>query len=439
VHRRILHRVNHALERWFPEQRLFLKSDTSTRFVRLTPLTQTVTLGAASLVFGWSVIASSILLIDHLSSGNARSQATRAETAFEARLDALSHERDARAEEASAAQNRFQTALQQVSQMQSTLLASEERRRELETGISVIQATLRRAMTERDSARADLVKASGAGPVAPGASDADKAKDLAATLQVMTSALGDTATERDAKEADADAARQEASQVSLEMKLLEQRNDEIFTTLEGAVNISMAPLDKVFKSAGVDPDRIISEVRRGYSGQGGPLTPISFSAMGVPAIDSAEARASGILEQLDRMNMYRIATERLPLHMPLHTAFRFSSPFGYRWGRLHAGVDLAGAMGSPVEVTADGVVVFAGQQSGYGNVVKVKHDFGLETVYGHLSKIRATVGQKVSRGDRIGDMGNTGRSTGTHLHYEVHVDGKPVNPMTFIKAANDVF
>ena len=83
-------------------------------------------------------------------------------------------------------------------------------------------------------------------------------------------------------------------------------------------------------------------------------------------------------------------------------------------------------------------MVFAGRQSGYGNIVKIRHDFGIETRYAHLSRIRVEVGQRVSRGEHIGDMGNTGRSTGTHLHYEVRVNGRPVDPMTYIEAARDV-
>ena len=71
--------------------------------------------------------------------------------------------------------------------------------------------------------------------------------------------------------------------------------------------------------------------------------------------------------------------------------------------------------------------------------MKIQHEFGIETRYAHMSKIRVNVGDRVSRGDRIGDMGNTGRSTGTHLHYEVRIGGKAVNPMTYIKAARDVF
>ena len=102
-------------------------------------------------------------------------------------------------------------------------------------------------------------------------------------------------------------------------------------------------------------------------------------------------------------------------------------------------LDLAGSHGTPVLVTADGVVTNAGWENGYGKMVEVRHDFGLVTRYGHLSGIDVKVGQRVSRGDKIGAMGNTGRSTGTHLHYEVRVNGSATNPMTFIKAGTNVF
>ena len=87
---------------------------------------------------------------------------------------------------------------------------------------------------------------------------------------------------------------------------------------------------------------------------------------------------------------------------------------------------------------ADGIVTFAGRQRGYGRVVKIRHAFGFETVYAHLNRARVKVGQRVGRGDRIGDMGSTGRSTGNHVHYEIRIDNKPVNPVKFIEAARDV-
>ena len=107
--------------------------------------------------------------------------------------------------------------------------------------------------------------------------------------------------------------------------------------------------------------------------------------------------------------------------------------------RLHAGQDWGGSRGTPIRATADGTVTFAGRQSGYGNIIIIQHDFGFETRYAHLSSISVSVGQRVSRGDRIGGMGNTGRSTGTHLHYEIRVGGNPINPLTYIRAAQNVF
>jgi murein DD-endopeptidase MepM/ murein hydrolase activator NlpD len=437
--KRILDRVNSSLERVLPEQRLFLKSDSATRFVRMRPLTQAAALGAMALLFAWSVIASSLLFIDGISSGSATDQATISQAAFEHRLDSLARERDSRAAEALAAQNRFQTALTQVSQMQSALLASEERRRELETGINVIQSTLRRTMTERDDARDALHVAQSKAEPQSGASPIARAEDMEHTVDMLSSVLGETAAERDAAARDAASARAESEEIALEKRLLEERNDEIFTTLEGAVQVSMKPLDQMFKAAGMNPDTIMNQIRRGYSGTGGPLSAISLSSKGAVDLGGDAARADGILQKLDELNMYRIAVDKLPFAIPLNGGYRFTSPFGYRWGRLHAGIDLAGPVGMKVHAPADGVVTAAEWENGYGNVIKIRHDFGVSTVYGHLSKIRVSAGQKVSRGDVIGDTGNTGRSTGPHLHYEIRVGGAPINPMTFIKAAKDVF
>ncbi|MEH6752040.1 MAG: DUF5930 domain-containing protein, partial [Paracoccaceae bacterium] len=205
------------------------------------------------------------------------------------------------------------------------------------------------------------------------------------------------------------------------------------------------PLDKMFRSAGLNTDTIINQVRRGYSGQGGPLTPLSFSTSGDAGIAPDAERANRILNQLDQLNIYRIAAQKAPFATPVRSGFRFTSGFGVRRDpktggrRMHEGVDFAGPVGTPLFATADGTVIHAGWQSGYGRLVKIQHEFGIETRFAHLSKINVNVGQRVSRGDRIGDMGASGRVTGPHLHYEVRVGGQAVNPMIYIKAANDVF
>lgn len=437
---RIFANFNALLDRRFPEQRLFLKSDTETRFIRLRPLTQCIGLVVGGLALGWTILATAILLMDSISAGTSREQITRQQGLYEERLNALSVDRDLRAAEASSAQERFNAALEQVAQMQSRLLKSEDRRRELETGIDVIQNTLRRTIEERDAARAELAGLANA----DGKSEADKIRDAESTLTYLSEALGQTASERDGMEKSLARSDAEIAKVVDDKLALEARNNVIFSHLEQALKVTVEPLDQMFRDAGLNPDDLIDKARSGYDGQGGPLLPISLSTRGQPPF-AEEARANEILNGLKDIDLYRSTAFKLPFAMPVKTKVRYTSGFGNRkdpFGRgtrRHEGQDFAGAYGAPIYSTADGVVTHAGWESGYGRLVTIRHQYGFETRYGHMSQIRVKVGQKVSRGDRIGDMGNSGRSTGTHLHYEIRISGTPKNPMTFIKAAQNVF
>lgn len=438
---RLAIKIHGILEHYFPERRVFLKSDTDTRFIRLRPGTQVIAFAGSAMLVAWAIVATAVILMDSIGSGNFREQAKRDQRTYQARLNDLSAQRDQRAEEALAAQERFNAALQQISSMQSELLQSETRRRELETGIDVIQNTLRTTMKDRETALQQLAALegdieNGGGVVQTAASSAP--------IDFLAEALERTAKERDQVIADAQDALLEADRMSQEIALMKDQNDAIFRQLEEAMTVSVAPLDKMFRNAGMPTDRILETVRRGYSGQGGPLAPLSFSTRGEePSPDTM--RANRLLNQMDRLNLYRIAAEKAPFANPVKNAFRFTSKFGYRRDpktggrRMHSGVDFAAGLGTPLYATADGVVTHAGWQSGYGRLVKIQHEFGIETRYAHLSKLRVKVGQRVSRGQRIGDMGASGRVTGVHLHYEVRVGGKAVNPMIYIKAANDVF
>lgn len=122
------------------------------------------------------------------------------------------------------------------------------------------------------------------------------------------------------------------------------------------------------------------------------------------------------------------------LSLPVMTG-RLSSVYGVRSdpltgrARHHLGIDMPGAMGTPVRAAADGMVIYARRAGGYGNLVEILHGAGLETRYGHLSQIDVASGTAVRRGDVIGLMGSTGRSTGSHLHFEVRVDGQASDPL----------
>ena len=132
----------------------------------------------------------------------------------------------------------------------------------------------------------------------------------------------------------------------------------------------------------------------------------------------------------------------VPSDKPVKMA-EFTSSFGVRndpFGRgaaMHAGIDLAGPVGTPIYATADGTVTEAAYNSGgYGNLIKLDHGRGIETRYGHLSAFNVRPGDRVKRGQMIGRMGSTGRSTGSHLHYEVRIDGRAVNPIPFMRSTD---
>jgi len=277
---RFAFRINTQLERYFPEQRLFLKSDHGTRFVRLRPATQAFALVIGTLGLAWTIVATAIIMMETIGAGSAREQSARQRSLFDERLAMIATDRDARAEEAVRAQERFNIALAQVSEMQEKLLASEDRRRELETGIEVVQNTLRRTIQERDEARAEsdrvtlALNQQGDG----GATEMGRIRDTAATLDYLTGALGQSARMRDAELAETAAVRRDLETLELEKAALQARNDAIFAKLEEAVTVSMEPLDKMFRSAGlnhrsgssagaISPSRAISSYVGGVGGR----------------------------------------------------------------------------------------------------------------------------------------------------------------------------
>ncbi|HEY8463549.1 MAG TPA: peptidoglycan DD-metalloendopeptidase family protein [Bacillota bacterium] len=150
------------------------------------------------------------------------------------------------------------------------------------------------------------------------------------------------------------------------------------------------------------------------------------------------------VETREQQNLYKAIInyqqklEQIPSLNPLRTS-RITSWFGRRlhpklgYSRLHTGIDLSARIGTKVHATASGIVTFSGYKSGYGYTVILDHGQGYQTLYAHNSKLVVKVGQQVKRGAVISYSGNTGTTTGPHLHYEVRVNGKPVNPIWFIK------
>lgn len=172
--------------------------------------------------------------------------------------------------------------------------------------------------------------------------------------------------------------------------------------------------------------------------QGGPLEQLVSERNG-----SLDPRFERMVLSLSRMASLERGLQEIPQVMPADIK-SISSGFGYRrdpfngHAAMHAGLDFRAPYGAPIHAAADGTVSFVGQKSGYGNVVEVSHGNGMITRYAHMSRFGARVGQDVKAGDVIGAIGNSGRSTGPHLHFEVRINGNAVNPRPFLESAPDV-
>jgi len=441
----LIERLNFALERYLPERRLFLRSEASTRYVRLRPVSQAVILTGTIGYMAFSLVATSLLFFGLIGSADLRESARREQSYFETRLNDMALQRDQSASEAQAAHVRYAEAMDRVAAMQGQVLGGEQRIMELEQGIDALQASFGTVLADRDAALARLADAESGNANVELAQTTQQLTEVEQTLDFLMSALGQTADEREAMRVLADDSARQAEHLALEYRLIQDRNNRIFTTLETAVSTSMEPMDNMFRAAGLDPDQVLRQVRAGYQTQAASLTPISVSTSGTLDPQGDEARANSVLAALAEIDLYRIAAERTPFVMPVASHVRQTSGFGTRRDpitggrRRHNGTDWAAPRGTRILATAAGVVTHAGRQSGFGNLVTIQHDFGIETYYAHLSSINVSVGQRVSRGDHIGGMGTTGRSTGVHLHYEIRVNGSPINPLTYIRAAQNVF
>ncbi|HTO72296.1 MAG TPA: M23 family metallopeptidase [Gemmatimonadales bacterium] len=154
-------------------------------------------------------------------------------------------------------------------------------------------------------------------------------------------------------------------------------------------------------------------------------------------IRRANLLASSFTEAVDSLTIHRARIDATPSIMP--TAGWLSSAFNasrmhpiLHINRPHEGIDVSAPMGAPIEAPADGTVISVGWETGYGNTLEIDHGFGIVTRYAHASRLLVRKGQFVHRGDRVALVGNTGLATGPHLHYEVHVNGKPVDPLRYV-------
>lgn len=238
---------------------------------------------------------------------------------------------------------------------------------------------------------------------------------------------------------------------SLESRLetLQTAQSDLVRNIHNRTDANISELETVVQLTGLNLEKLLDRVDYKHIGVGGPLLASEDEKVHAgewTLLQSSPLHASlGRLEnRLSRWTALNAVLERLPIAPPVDN-FSVSSKFGKRRDPFtrrtayHGGIDLAGVKRTRIYATSPGVVTYVGWKGPYGRLIEIDHGLGLRTRYGHLHKILVKRGQKVDFRHKIGLMGSSGRSTGTHVHYEVVYDGKPLNPELFLKAGKYVF
>ncbi len=229
----------------------------------------------------------------------------------------------------------------------------------------------------------------------------------------------------------------------LEARLAEVRRSQrnLVSRITASTTGDIERLNKLIVQTGLKPDRLMAGLRNGRTGRGGPFIPLS----GKDGKPSELDEALGILYgHIDRWDGLQQVVRRLPISSPVDQYYVASSfgkrrdPVNKKWS-VHRGVDLAGQMRQKIRTLAPGKVKYAGWKGRFGRFIEIDHGHGIVTRYGHLRSLNVKRGQKVVNRQIIGLLGSSGRSTGPHLHYEILVNGKQVDPTKFMNAGKNVF
>lgn len=247
---------------------------------------------------------------------------------------------------------------------------------------------------------------------------------------------------------------QENNSLRLKMISLSDKLENLQKTVKGLEFAEVAILEKIEKMSGKEIEEIkktldtINQALKGQKqyfnplanikdGQGGEFIPLD----GVDISKDLQDKMSAVFQQIEKLDKYKTAMSGIPLGKPVYQ-YRLSSTFGTRSDPFnqkaarHKGIDMSAALGSRISAPAGGRVIEAGYHNGYGNLVTIRHTNGFTTKYAHLNKIYVKKGQVVKYNQAIGEVGRTGRATGSHLHYEVLYNGVNVNPLTFVNIQN---
>lgn len=399
-------RARAFFDRVFPERQIYHRSGGTVRYIALSPSKQALLALGAVGVAGWCSYASVNVLMRGQILASQTDESSRLEAKYKRWLS------EARAREAAA-----QAQLKERSDAFNKATQEFERRHEtlkllldFAGGSNVVADT---RPVERDGAK------------------------------LLVQASIEEADPRVSREWDEPAYRVQTVGFKARVDKLKSEQTAFLAAAEEAAVSRSEEIQGVLRATGVGYARLVET----GANQGGPLVPIDLSAVlgdeGQVDPDFAN-RVKQVAARVAEARRLDAIAGSTPLSPPLAVEYRETSGYGprsdpfSRRSAFHAGLDMAAFERAPVVATSPGVVSFAGVRSGYGNCVEIDHGHGFKTRYGHLRDIQVVKGERVAIGQRVGSMGSTGRSTGTHLHYEVWYRGMSYDPIKFLRAGAHV-
>lgn len=398
---RHLNRFRDVVERVFPERQIYHRSEGKVSYISLTPRVQMMGAGVILLIAGWFLYSSaSVFFSGHLLSSQSRQ-------AMESRAKVQQLLSEARAREESA-----RTLLE--SRTADFTTAADE----FETRLNTLKLLLNH-ITE-PTLVAEYRKPAKSGSLVMTAAAQDPEPRQSRPLHLRTAEADNPAMTR--------------------IAMLENEQSMVLRQAEETTQDRVENLRAVLEFTGLNPNEFVKPEQ---TNMGGPYVAMTEAEVFGDALNLDKEftqRIVRVSERLSEAEQLERTIHAAPLGVPLLVQHSRTSKFGTRIDPItgkpafHAGQDFIAALHSPISATADGKVVFAGWNGGYGRFVEIDHGKGFRSRYGHMSKLLVKKGQEVKQGQEIGLMGSTGRSTGAHLHYEVWHDGRAVDPENFLKA-----
>lgn len=421
------------IKKWFPERQVHLRTEGRVSFFRITTLAQILFIILVFGTGGW-VGFTSYSYVEHDKVVAAKNGLiANARLAYESLLG-----------EVADYQNKFNTITMDLEHNHALMLGLVERNASLQQNLRSVSRELENTQDDREeisAARAALNRKL--------ARIEDEMRALSGRNYALKDNLSTVESDLQAALSERNQALFDGSRMRRHINDLEHRLVELQATHENSAQRlteqtieQIAEMEKIINVAGLDPKNLRVPETQKSLGQGGPFIPAGAK----DSLPAGELKASltSLEGHLERLNDLKRVMARLPLTAPVDNyaiTSRFGKrrdPINNRWS-AHYGIDFGGVLRQSIYAPAPGTVRVAGWNGKYGRYIEIDHGSGVRTRYAHLHKIFVKRGQKVDFRHKIGLLGNSGRSTGAHLHYETVVHGKLVDPMRFLKAGKYVF